>query len=108
MKILACQYAINFENLSRKSYVAGPLGKGEGMDRVGKFRTVLSIIVGVSVQEELIMYILRKLDIRSLCRLAHTCKLLQAHTSDPILYMTLNLQVCYQYCWIFLNFTLFI
>lgn len=48
----------------------------------------------MSLQEELIMYILRKLDIRSLCRLAHTCKLLQAHTSDPILYMNLNLQVC--------------
>lgn len=53
--------------------------------------------------EELIMYILRKLDIRSLCRLAHTCKLLQAHTSDPILYMNLNLQNCW---WLVKNATL--
>ncbi|KAG0720322.1 F-box/LRR-repeat protein 4 [Chionoecetes opilio] len=53
--------------------------------------------------EELIMYIMHKLDIRSLCRLACTCKLLQGHASDPFLYMTLNLQNCW---WLVKNSTL--
>lgn len=52
------------------------------------------ILVTPLLQEELIMYIMHKLDIRSLCRLARTCKLLQGYASDPFLYMTLNLRVC--------------
>ncbi|MPC29218.1 F-box/LRR-repeat protein 4 [Portunus trituberculatus] len=48
--------------------------------------------------EELIMYILHKLDIRSLCHLACTCKLLQSYASDPFLYMTLNLR-CLDLSW---------
>ncbi|XP_045114039.1 F-box/LRR-repeat protein 4-like [Portunus trituberculatus] len=53
--------------------------------------------------EELIMYILHKLDIRSLCHLACTCKLLQSYASDPFLYMTLNLRNCW---WLVKNSTL--
>ncbi|XP_071548734.1 F-box/LRR-repeat protein 4 [Panulirus ornatus] len=53
--------------------------------------------------EELIMYILRQLDVRSLCRLANTCKLLLKYASDPFLYMRLNLK---NYWWLVNNSTL--
>ncbi|XP_063603354.1 F-box/LRR-repeat protein 4-like [Penaeus indicus] len=53
--------------------------------------------------EELIIHILKELDIRSLCRLAHTCKLLQKYTSDPFLYIRLNLKNCW---WLVSNATL--
>nr|XP_045611770.1 F-box/LRR-repeat protein 4-like isoform X1 [Procambarus clarkii]XP_045611771.1 F-box/LRR-repeat protein 4-like isoform X1 [Procambarus clarkii]XP_045611772.1 F-box/LRR-repeat protein 4-like isoform X1 [Procambarus clarkii] len=53
--------------------------------------------------EELILYILRQVDIRSLCRLSHTCKLLQKYASEPCLYMRLNLKNCW---WLVKNSTL--
>ncbi|KAK8742727.1 hypothetical protein OTU49_001644 [Cherax quadricarinatus] len=53
--------------------------------------------------EELIIYVLRQLDIRSLCRLVHTCKLLQKYASEPCLYMRLNLKNCW---WLVKNSTL--
>lgn len=53
--------------------------------------------------EELILHILRQLDIRSLCRISSTCKLLQRYASDPFLYMKLNLKNCW---WLVKNSTL--
>ncbi|KAK7083009.1 F-box and leucine-rich repeat protein 4 [Halocaridina rubra] len=53
--------------------------------------------------EELILYILKQLDIRSLCHLSQTCKLLQKYASDPFLYMKLNLKNCW---WLIKNSTL--
>lgn len=53
--------------------------------------------------EELIMHILKQLDIKSLCQLCCTCKLLQKFASDPFLYIKLNLKNCW---WLVKNSTL--
>ncbi|KAG7166594.1 F-box/LRR-repeat protein 4-like 5 [Homarus americanus] len=53
--------------------------------------------------EELILYILRHLDLRTLCRLSLTCRLLHRYTSEPCLYMNLNLKNCW---WLVNNTTL--
>ncbi|KAK3872697.1 hypothetical protein Pcinc_022245 [Petrolisthes cinctipes] len=77
----------------------------EGIKEIGDFLEEEGTSGGYFdlLPEELILHILRQLDLRSVCHLAQTCHLLHKYASDPVLYINLNLK---NWWWVVSNGTL--